>query len=204
MPPRYKSGPKKGQFRKRGSSSTSTRRKRRTARASSKTTYRRRRRRRRNPAGKLDAKGAMIAALGGAVVGGANYALDGVEKITNKQQAWGVAGGGLLLGMLASMVSKPLGQGIAGGALALGGYKLASIYVQKDQAPANGGELGQAAYDPWGRFLGYPTMYPQQSPMLGATTAELSAVEADLGATTAELSAVEADLGAVFADYELG
>lgn len=208
MPPRIKTGPRKGQFRKRASSKRSTtkrRRRRTTARAASKTTYRRRRRRRRNPGmGKMDAKGALMALVGGGVVAGANYALDGVEKITNKQQAWGVAGGGAVLGLLAMMANKNLGAGIIGGAVGLGGYKLATLYVQKDQTPTNGAQLSQAAYDPWGRYLGYPAMYPQQYPQMGATTAELAAVEADLGATTAELSAVEADLGAVFQDWELG
>lgn len=205
MPPRHKSGPKKGQFRK--GAATATRRKtakrrtRRTAtaRAAAPT---RRRRRRRNPAQKMDIKSIVIAALGGGVVGGVNYALDGVEKVTIKQQAFGIAGGGLVLGLLAAMMSKPLGLGIAGGALGLGGYKLANIYVKKE-APA--ASLSQAAYDPYGRYLGAPAqMYARSYPQLQGTTAELSAIEAQLGATTAELSAVEADLGAVFANYDLG
>jgi hypothetical protein len=150
----------------------------------------------------MDIGSILIAALGGGVVGGVNYALDGVEQVTIKQQAFGIAGGGLVLGIVAAMFSKPLGMGIAGGALGLGGYKLANIYVKKE-APA--ASLSQATYDPYGRYLGNPSqMYRRQYPEMSGTTAELSAIEAQLGATTAELSAVEADLGAVFADYDLG
>jgi hypothetical protein len=150
-------------------------------------------RRRRNPA-KLDMKSTALAVVGGAVVGGANYALDGVEKITNKQQAFGLTFGGLVLGIVAGMASKPLGLGIAGAAIGLGGYKLAGIYVQKS---ANGeASMGQIArgYGPRAMAAGYT--YPQMQ----GTYAEMSAVQANLSAVEADLGAVEADLGEVFAD----
>lgn len=216
-PARYKSGPKKGQFKPKGATTkrTTTRRRKRSTSSRKRRTYRRRR----NPGGKLDVKGNVLAAAGGAVVGAANYGLDGVEQITNTQQAWGVAIGGLVLGMIASTASKPLGMGIAGGALALGGYKLAGIYVQKKPAQngANGeATMGQIARGYGGGYragYGAPNMlYPAyRGATMGGTTAELaaiqaqmSAVEADLGAVEADLGAVEADLGQSFDDWQMG
>lgn len=199
-PRRYKSGPKKGQFMPKAAKRTAAKRTttKRRKRSAAPTKRRRTTRRRRNP-GKVDAKGTILAAAGGAIVGGANYALDGVEKITNTQQAWGVAAGGLVLGLLASMASKPLGMGIAGGALALGGYKLAGIYVAKP-ATTNGEQMSAIAAG-----LGHHNMAGRYNyPQMSATQAELSAVEAQMSAVQADLGAVEADLGAVFADYELG
>lgn len=195
LPPRYRSGPKKGQFRKRGSSSTSTRkrkaapkrRRRRTASASSaKTTYRRRRRRRKNP-GKVDLKGGLLAVAGGAAIGGANYAMDGWDKVTNKQQAAIVAGGGLALGLLGMMISPDLGKGMMAGGTALGGYKLLSIYMAERNSAASTAALGR--------------MYAARG--YGGTPYQMSGTQAELNAVNAQLNAVEADLGAVYSDYDL-
>lgn len=91
---------------------STTRRRRSPAR---KTT--RRRRRRRNPSPEI--KGTGMAALAGAAVGGAGYALEGTD-LSNYMQAGILAGGGLVLGMIASMYSKPTGAAVAAAGLALG------------------------------------------------------------------------------------
>ena len=194
LPPRIQTGPKKGQFRKRAGGTKrrkkSTARRKTTATARKKT-YRRRRPRRRNPS--VDGKGLALAVVGGGVVGAGNYVLDGVEKVTNKQQAMIVGGGGLLLGLIASFASKPLGQGIAAGAIALGGYKLATILIEENKGTE---QQLTGVYDPYGRYLGTP----QQVAQLNAVQADLGAIEANLGrmpygTTEVELAAIEAQLG---------
>jgi hypothetical protein len=154
---------------------------RRTARrAYTSSPTRRRRRRRRNPS--FDFKGAGIAALGGASLAGAAYAIQETPQIDPKFRGWILLLGGIGAGVLASGWNKALGAGIVGAGAALGGKQLLNDFMtKKAAAPATAGfgavraQLGQLGYMPQAGQLG-----AVQANLAGAYEADLSAVEAEL------------------------
>lgn len=132
-------------------------RRRPTGRRTSKITRRRSIRRRRNPS--LQIKPVAFGALAGAGVAAIAYALDGLPQLTNRNRALALLGGGLGLGVVASMWSGPIGAGLAAGGVAIGGHVLIGLLTaDAPAAPAT-------------------------------TTEGLGALRAELGALRAELNA---------------
>lgn len=163
---------------------------RRRAPARRSTSMRRRSiRRRRNPS--LQIKPIAFGAVAGAGVAAIAYALDGIPKLTNRNRALALLGGGLVGGVLVGMFSPTIGAGIAAGGVAIGGHALiGTLSAGTPEEPATATTDG-----------------------LGALRSQLGALRSELGAVRGELAAAydpsgveyPAGLGAVREyDYAIG
>ena len=121
-------------------------------------------RRRRNPS--LDWKGLLLAGLGGTAVAGTEFALDGATSITNGWQAAILAGVGIVGGTLLSLWSPPIGLGVFATGVGIGAYKGGTMLLA---APSTASTT------------------TTQTQGLGATQAQLRAVQANLDAVRGQL-----------------
>lgn len=172
--------------RKRPARASAPRRRRRPAR---KTTTRRRRIRRKNP--KADLMGALLAAVGGAAIGGGAYALDGQDMSANTKTA--IMGlGGMALGVGVGMFNDRIGCGIAGGGAAIAVKSLLEQYLAAQATTAGMGRIPAYARRKFGSTPTHPHYYHMPA-QLDAVQADLIGM-GDIGAVVADLDAVEASL----------
>lgn len=130
--------------------------------------------------------GTLIAALGGAAVGGGAYALEGVD-MTPTYKALILGGGGVALAALVSGWNKAAAAGVGGAGAGIAVKMLLDEYMAKQSADGLGRIPGYAR-----NKFGATPMRPHYMHM--PMHAQLDAVQADLGA-------VQANLGAVYADF---
>ena len=152
------------------------------------TTRRRRVTRRKNP--KIDPAGVALAVAGGAVIGGAGYAIDGQDlSPTVKTAIVGI--GAAALALAVSMANHAVGAGIAGAGAALAVKSLLEQYMAGQAATAGMGRIPNYAYQKFGNTPARPA-YRHLPQGLDAVTAQLDSTSMD--AVVADLDAVEAEL----------
>jgi len=133
--------------------------------------------------------GALLAAAGGAAVGGAAFALDG-QDMTNRTKAAAVGLGGLALGIGISGFNEAIGAGVAGAGVALA-TKMVIEEVMAGKAATDGlGYIPGYAYNKFGPTPGVPAY--RNLPNMGAVQAQLNG---GLGAVVYDMNAVTADIG---------
>lgn len=124
-----------------------------------------------------------VGALGGVAMAGADYALDGFDKLEQKHQGLVEMAAGLLLGGVAAMFEPRLGAALAAGGFAVGGANaLQGFIAAKAATPATTGAI-------YGR---------RQYAQLHAVQAPLGAVSANIGqGANVEMGAVHAVMNAI-------
>jgi len=141
----------------------------------------------------IDLLSVGLGLLAGTAVGGAAYALDGLDLGTGAN-AGILAGAGLVLGVGISMLNPGFGAGLAGGGSAVALKGVLDHYVTGSADNGAEEDTGQIRRRRRSRGRRRGTRGRRN---MGAVRAQLGAVRTDISGVSAEFSGVEAEFSGV-------